>query len=63
MEILTNPLVFDLTSDVGYALALNSVLRLRRGGVLVVGLCCESFTIMCLAFVYVLVLYLFKGFW
>ena len=42
-------MAFDLTSDVGYALALNCVLRLRPGGMLIVAICCESFSIMCLA--------------
>ena len=49
MDILDNPLVFDLTLNSGFALATNAVLRLRPGGVLVVALCCESFSIMSLA--------------
>ena len=46
VDLVANPMVFDLTSDVGFSLALNSVLRLRAGGVLIVALCCESFTVM-----------------
>ncbi|CAE7206137.1 unnamed protein product [Symbiodinium pilosum] len=46
LEILSNPMLFDLTSDVGYALAVNAVLRLRPRGFMVVALCCDSFTIM-----------------
>ena len=46
VDIVANPMVFDLTSHVGFSLALNSVLRLRPRGVLIVALCCESFTIM-----------------
>ena len=50
VEILENPLMFDLTTDRGYAVAANSVMRLRPGGVLVVAICCESFSIMCPGF-------------
>ena len=46
VDLVANPIVFDLTSDVGFSLAINSVLRLRAGGVLIVALCCESFTVM-----------------
>ena len=49
MDILDNPLTFDLTLDSGYALAANAILRLRPGGVVVIALCCESFSIMSLA--------------
>ena len=45
VDIVANPMVFDLTSTVGFCLALNSVLRLRPRGVLIVALCCESFTV------------------
>ena len=48
LDLAANPLTFDLTSDVGFALAANAVLRLRPRGVLIVALCCESFTIMML---------------
>ena len=46
MDILDNPRRYDLTGEVGFALALNAMLRLRTGGVVVVGLCCESFSVM-----------------
>lgn len=46
MDLKDNPTAFDLTTDVGFALALNSILRLRAGGVLVLAICCESFSVM-----------------
>ena len=46
IDILDNPRRYDLTGEVGFALALNAILRLRPGGVVIVGLCCESFSIM-----------------
>ena len=48
LDFMLHPYRFDLTADVGFALALNATLRLRPGGVVVLGLCCESFSIMCL---------------
>ena len=48
LDFMLHPYRFDLTADVGFALALNAILRLRPGGVVVLGLCCESFSIMCL---------------
>ncbi|CAE7947469.1 unnamed protein product [Symbiodinium sp. KB8] len=50
MDLKDNPTAFDLTTDVGFALALNSILRLRAGGVLVLAICCESFSVMPLGF-------------
>ena len=47
MDFMDNPLTFDLTSESGFALALNEVHRLKRGGCLIVAICCESFSIMC----------------
>ncbi|CAE7243888.1 unnamed protein product [Symbiodinium pilosum] len=49
MDLLWNPMVFDLTTDVGFSLALNEVRRLRPGGVCVIALCCSSFSSMWLA--------------
>ena len=46
LDLMSNPYRFDLTGDVGFALALNAILRLRPGGVVVMGMCCESFSIM-----------------
>ena len=43
VDIMEQPSNMDLTGEVGFALALNSILRLRPGGV-VAGLCCESFS-------------------
>ncbi|CAE7876011.1 unnamed protein product [Symbiodinium microadriaticum] len=48
MDILLNPCLFDLTTDNGFILALNSVLRVRPGGMLLIAMCCESFSIMSL---------------
>ena len=48
-EILDNPKAFDLTTPVGFALALNEVRRLKAGGCCVIALCCESFSAMYLA--------------
>ena len=50
IDILENPLIFDLTSNSGFCLAANSIMRMRPGSVLVVALCCESFSIMSLGF-------------
>ena len=50
IDIMLNPMLYDVTSDQGFVLALNAVLRIRPGGVLIVAMCCESFSIMCLAF-------------
>ena len=47
MDIMDKPLTFDLTSHCGFALALNEVRRMKRGGCLIVAICCESFSIMC----------------
>ena len=49
-------MAFDMTSDVGYALALNSVLRLRPGGMMILAICCESFSVTRLALQHKLVL-------
>ena len=48
MDLMANPLCFDLTSSSGFALALNEVRRLRRGGCAVIAICCESFSSMLL---------------
>ena len=47
MDFMDSSLTFDLTSDCGFALALDEVHRLKRGGCLIVAICCESFSIMC----------------
>ena len=46
MDIEMNPFVFDLTTEVGFSLAVQSVLRLRAGSVLIMALCCSSFSVM-----------------
>ena len=47
MDIMSNPMVMDLTSEAGFSLALNEVRRLKNGGCCVLALCCESFSVMC----------------
>ena len=49
MDLMSNPMLFDLTTDVGFALALNEIRRLKRGSCAVVAICCNSFTAMCLS--------------
>ena len=46
MDIMQNPMLFDLTTTTGFALALNEVRRLKEGGCLIVAICCESFSAM-----------------
>ena len=46
LDIMSNPLVMDMTTDVGFSLALNEVRRLKAGGCCVLALCCESFSVM-----------------
>ena len=46
IDILLNPMLFDLTTEAGFILALNAVLRIRPGGVLLIAMCCESFSVM-----------------
>ena len=47
-ELMDNPLIFDLTSNSGFALALNEIRRLRPGACAIVAVCCESYSAMCL---------------
>ena len=47
-ELMDNPLIFDLTSNSGFALALNEIRRLRPGACAIVAICCESYSAMCL---------------
>ena len=44
LDLLQNPIALDMTTDGGFAAALNEVRRLKRGGVCIVGLCCKSFS-------------------
>ena len=46
MDLMANPICFDLTSNSGFALALNEVRRLRKGGCAIIAICCESFSSM-----------------
>ena len=46
MDLMSNPMLFDLTSNVGFALALNEFKRLKKGSCAVVAICCNSFTAM-----------------
>ena len=45
IDMLDNPMVMDLTQDVGFILAVNAILRLRPSSVLIVALSCDSFSI------------------
>ena len=51
MEILDDPLQFDLTTESGFVLALNEIRRLKVGGCAIIALCCESFSSMSLVFI------------
>ena len=43
LDLLQNPIALDMTTDGGFAAALNEVRRLKRGGVCIVGLLQELF--------------------
>ena len=46
LDVMENPMLQDLTTDAGFALALNEVRRLKKGSCLIVAICCESFSAM-----------------
>ena len=48
VDVADSPMNLDLTTPAGFSAALHNVCRLKPGGMLIIAICCRSFSIMCL---------------
>ena len=48
LDVLYNPIALDITTDAGFASALNEIRKLKPGACVIAAICCKSFSAMLL---------------